>query len=260
MIRGVRLTSACARDRERDWAIPLEQSAEAHCETEGATGKSAQIASGRAWAAFDGGMPQLLGRLHRAVDPAGAGARRSAGRTPKDREADRSTGVANPPHPHYEKWPSSDDPADTRRTGATFGFGPRHHRKAHSDFCICAKQAWRRLQRRAHISDLHFRDPRHEAITRLFELGLSLPEVALISGHRDPRMLFRYTHLRAEDVAKKLTLRTPSWLASPTVHPPPASISRCYRGNSAMGVAQVARESLTVLADTESPGSPITRT
>jgi len=35
-------------------------------------------------------------------------------------------------------------------------------------------------------------------------LGLSVPEVALISGHKDVRMLFRYTHLRAEDVAGKL--------------------------------------------------------
>lgn len=47
-------------------------------------------------------------------------------------------------------------------------------------------------------------DLRHEAISRFFEMGLSVPEVALISGHRDPRMLFRYTHLRAEDVVKKL--------------------------------------------------------
>ena len=66
------------------------------------------------------------------------------------------------------------------------------------------KQAWRRLQKRADLTELHFHDLRHEAITRLFELCLSLPEVALISGHRDPRMLLRYTHLRAEDVAKKL--------------------------------------------------------
>ena len=35
-----------------------------------------------------------------------------------------------------------------------------------------------------------------------FELGLSVGEVALISGHRAPRMLFRYTHLRAEEVGK----------------------------------------------------------
>jgi integrase len=67
-----------------------------------------------------------------------------------------------------------------------------------------AKLAWQRLTKRAGIADLHFHDLRHEAISRFFERGLSVPEVALISGHRDFRMLFRYTHLRAEDVAVKL--------------------------------------------------------
>ena len=66
------------------------------------------------------------------------------------------------------------------------------------------RQAWDRLTRRAGITNLHFHDLRHEAISRFFERGLSIAEVALISGHRDVRMLFRYTHLRAEDVAKKL--------------------------------------------------------
>ena len=47
-------------------------------------------------------------------------------------------------------------------------------------------------------------DLRHEAISRLFEKGLSVAEVALISGHRDVRQLFRYTHLRAEDLVSKL--------------------------------------------------------
>jgi integrase len=64
--------------------------------------------------------------------------------------------------------------------------------------------AWERVKRRAGIDDLHFHDLRHEAISRFFELGLSIPEVALISGHRDFKMLFRYTHLRPGDVAKKL--------------------------------------------------------
>jgi integrase len=66
------------------------------------------------------------------------------------------------------------------------------------------KLAWKRMVVRAGITDLHFHDLRHEAVSRFFEFGLSIPEVALISGHKDPRMLFRYTHLRAEDVAKKL--------------------------------------------------------
>lgn len=64
--------------------------------------------------------------------------------------------------------------------------------------------AWDRLKKRIGIQDLRFHDLRHEAISRFFEMGLSIPEVALISGHRDARMLFRYTHLRAEDVGKKL--------------------------------------------------------
>jgi len=66
------------------------------------------------------------------------------------------------------------------------------------------KLAWQRTVKRAGIEDLHFHDLRHEAISRFFEMGLSIPEVALISGHRDPRMLFRYTHLKAEDVATRL--------------------------------------------------------
>ncbi len=48
--------------------------------------------------------------------------------------------------------------------------------------------------------ELHFHDLRHEAIER----GLSLPEVALISGNRDHRMLLRYTHLRPENLVAKL--------------------------------------------------------
>lgn len=67
-----------------------------------------------------------------------------------------------------------------------------------------AQLAWQRLVKRAKIEDLHFHDLRHEAISRFFEQGLSVPEVALISGHRDSRMLFRYTHLKAEDIAAKL--------------------------------------------------------
>jgi integrase len=64
--------------------------------------------------------------------------------------------------------------------------------------------SWEKVKRRAGIVDLRFHDLRHEAISRFFELGLSVPEVSLISGHKDPRMLFRYTHLRAADVAMKL--------------------------------------------------------
>ena len=64
--------------------------------------------------------------------------------------------------------------------------------------------AWERLRSRAGLFDLRFHDLRHEAISRFFELGLNIPEVAVISGHKDPRMLFRYTHLRAVDLVNRL--------------------------------------------------------
>ncbi|GEP07526.1 integrase [Methylobacterium oxalidis] len=64
--------------------------------------------------------------------------------------------------------------------------------------------AWERLTRRVGLQDLHLHDLRHEAVSRLFEKGLNVAEVASISGHRELRMLARYTHLRAADLAGRL--------------------------------------------------------
>ncbi len=66
------------------------------------------------------------------------------------------------------------------------------------------KQAWARALTRAGLTDLHFHDLRHEAISRFFELGLEMPEVMMVSGHTDPRMLIRYTHLNARRLVAKL--------------------------------------------------------
>ncbi len=52
--------------------------------------------------------------------------------------------------------------------------------------------------------DLRFHDLRHEATSRLFEKGLNPMEVSAITGHKTLQMLKRYTHLRAEDLAKRL--------------------------------------------------------
>jgi integrase len=65
--------------------------------------------------------------------------------------------------------------------------------------------AWGRLRRRAGLADFRFHDLRHDAISRFFERGLTMPEVAAISGHRDPRMLFRYAHADIQRIARKLT-------------------------------------------------------
>ena len=66
------------------------------------------------------------------------------------------------------------------------------------------KSAWHRACIKACITNLRFHDLRHEATSRFFEKGLNVMEVAAITGHKDLRMLQRYTHLRAEDLARKL--------------------------------------------------------
>jgi integrase len=47
------------------------------------------------------------------------------------------------------------------------------------------------------IEDLRFHDLRHEGVSRLFELGLSIPAVAMMSGHKTWVHLKRYAHIRA---------------------------------------------------------------
>jgi integrase len=46
------------------------------------------------------------------------------------------------------------------------------------------------------IVDLHFHDLRHDGISRLFEMGRTIPQVAVVSGHRSWQSLRRYSHLR----------------------------------------------------------------
>ena len=69
---------------------------------------------------------------------------------------------------------------------------------------VALRRLWRRACGQASIEDLRFHDLRHEATSRFFERGLKVMEVASINGHKDLRMLQWYTHLRAEDLAKKL--------------------------------------------------------
>jgi hypothetical protein len=45
---------------------------------------------------------------------------------------------------------------------------------------------------------------RHEAISRFFEMGLTTPEVASISGHRDIRMLMRHTHPMGQRIIEQI--------------------------------------------------------
>jgi integrase len=47
------------------------------------------------------------------------------------------------------------------------------------------------------ITDLRFHDMRHDAISRLFQAGWTIPKVAAVSGHKSWKNLQRYTQLDA---------------------------------------------------------------
>ncbi|WP_417841360.1 site-specific integrase [Terasakiella sp.] len=65
-------------------------------------------------------------------------------------------------------------------------------------------RAFRTACRDAELVDYRFHDVRHEAVSRLTEKGLSPIEVSLISGHRDLRVLMNYSHMRVEEIGRKL--------------------------------------------------------
>lgn len=60
--------------------------------------------------------------------------------------------------------------------------------------------SFERAVKKLKIEDLRFHDLRHEGITRLFELGLSIEEVSMISGHTSWATLRRYNHRRPESI------------------------------------------------------------
>jgi integrase len=66
------------------------------------------------------------------------------------------------------------------------------------------KLSFQRAVVRSQIDDLHFHDLRHEAVSRLFEKGLNVMEVASVSGHKTLQMLKRYTHLSSDILLSKI--------------------------------------------------------
>lgn len=64
-------------------------------------------------------------------------------------------------------------------------------------------EGFQRAAKRAGIPDIRFHDLRHEATSRLAE-KLQMHELGKVNGNKSLRMLMRYYHPRAEDLAKKL--------------------------------------------------------
>ncbi|MET3725091.1 site-specific integrase [Sphingomonas trueperi] len=86
---------------------------------------------------------------------------------------------------------------------------PRRDGRVFPMTAMALKLGWNRVRDRASLPDLRFHDLRHEAISRFAEMGLTTVELAAISGHRDLRMLARYTHIQPSALARKLAGR--SW-------------------------------------------------
>lgn len=107
----------------------------------------------------------------------------------------------NPRSPRTEKVPV---PAAARKVIDAL---PRHDERILPYVSESVSAAFDRACDRLSIEDLRFHDLRHEGICRLFEAGLTIPEVSLISGHMSWSNLKRYTHLRPENVLEKLDAR-----------------------------------------------------
>ena len=65
---------------------------------------------------------------------------------------------------------------------------------------------WMKAKKKAGVTDLMWRDLRRTGITWMFEKkGLSVPEVQVISGHKNPLVLLNtYTQLNPTKIAQKI--------------------------------------------------------
>jgi integrase len=95
-----------------------------------------------------------------------------------------------------EAWTMVEARLRTTKKGALFPYQPASVSTAFTRACqVCG------------IDDLHFHDLRHAATVALFRMGLDIPRVALITGHRSWENLRRYANLTAEDVHNALSPR-----------------------------------------------------
>lgn len=74
-------------------------------------------------------------------------------------------------------------------------------------------------------------DLRHEGTSRLSEAGFSIEQVAMVTGHRDWKMLKRYANLRPEDL--RWVTRKDGHSAAGGVSPPPSDSKHGSVGTSA---------------------------
>jgi integrase len=95
----------------------------------------------------------------------------------------------------------------------------------HKPRSVCA--AFTRACQLLGIKNLHFHDGRHEAVSRLFEMGYHIEEVALFSLHESWDELKRYTNIRPErmrDITPPATYSSQPSVSNTTERSTPATI------------------------------------
>lgn len=75
---------------------------------------------------------------------------------------------------------------------------PRTHREIFPYTTDAISAAFTRACAVLGIEDLHFHDLRHEGVSRLFEMGRTIPLAASVSGHRSWNSLKRYAQIREQ--------------------------------------------------------------
>jgi integrase len=67
------------------------------------------------------------------------------------------------------------------------------------------QSTWKRILAKLGLTgSIRLHDLRHHAITEFFSRGLNVIEVASLSGHKELKMLQRYTHPKPADILRKL--------------------------------------------------------
>lgn len=88
-----------------------------------------------------------------------------------------------------DAWAIVEDVLKERDTGFLFPFSE-----------ASVSTAFTRACQKLGIEDLRFHDLRHKATADFFRMGLDIPRVALLTGHKTWAMLRRYTAIQPEDV------------------------------------------------------------
>jgi integrase len=73
---------------------------------------------------------------------------------------------------------------------------PYNSRSVSANFTRACQMLEINIEGMADHDCLHFHDLRHDGVSRLFEMGATIPRAASVSGHKNWQSLQRYTHIR----------------------------------------------------------------